>query len=188
MPPGDRHPTGLEVRPAEPSTPALIRVGYISAPHGLGGALKVKPDDPASDTLHKASRVFVETAGVAREFRLASVSRLNRVTLRVELEGLHDPESAQALKGAIVMVAVADLPAVRPGEYYYFQVIGCEVSIRDGETIGAVTDVISTGANDVLVVRNGAHEVLVPVIEDVVKTMDLAKRRIIIEAVPGLLD
>ena len=51
-----------------------------------------------------------------------------------------------------------------------------------------IQEVIATGANDVWVVRDGDLEVLVPVIDNVVKSIDLGARRMVIEAVPGLLD
>ena len=65
-------------------------------------------------------------------------------------------------------------------------VIGCEVFLTDGSRIGIIEEIIATGANDVFVVRGEGKEVLVPVIEDVVKEIDVAARRVVIEAVPGL--
>ena len=81
-----------------------------------------------------------------------------------------------------------DLPPKAPGEFYYYEAIGCAVTTTDGRLIGVIEDVFATGANDVWVVRDGATEVLVPVIENVVKSMDLGARRMVVEAVPGLLD
>jgi len=92
------------------------------------------------------------------------------------------------LKGAVVMLALADLPPARPGEFYYYEAIGCEAFLTDGTRLGTIEEVFATGANDVWVVRDGQREVLVPVIDDVVKAMDLAARRVTIEPVPGLLD
>jgi len=188
MRPANRQPTGLNRLATEPAAlPALVRVGRLGAIHGLGGALRLRPDDPASETLQNVARVFLEIADRTLEYRLRNVSRINRTALRVAFEGLDDPVSAQALRGAILMVAVEDLPPVRPGEFYYFEAIGCEVTTQDGRRVGIVEEVFATGANDVWVVRDGASEVLVPVIENVVKAMDLGARRITIEAVPGLL-
>jgi 16S rRNA processing protein RimM len=113
---------------------------------------------------------------------------IGRGTLRIALAGIGDGGTADALKGAVVTVAVADLPPAAPREYYYFQAIGCAVMTSDGRNLGTIEEIFATGANDVWVVRDGAREVLVPVIEDVVKSMDFAARRVTIEAVPGLLD
>jgi 16S rRNA processing protein RimM len=169
--------------------PDRLRVGRIAGAHGLHGALRVRPDNPDSDTLECVKRVFVEGAGgVSREYRLLGAQRLNRATIRVVLEGLDDPAAAAAMSGSPVSVALEDLPAKAPGEFYYYEVIGCAVTTTDGRRLGVIEEVLATGANDVWVVRDGAVEVLVPVIENVVKSIDLGGRLMVIEAVPGLLD
>lgn len=158
--------------------------------HGLHGALRVRPDNPESDTLVQVRRVFVEApeSGTPREYRLAGAQRLNRTIFRVILDGLGDPAAAAALRGSTVAVALEDLPAKAPGEFYYYEAIGCAVTTTDGRRLGVIEEVFATGANDVWVVRDGTAEVLVPVIENVVKSIDLAGRMMVVEAVPGLLD
>ncbi len=149
----------------------------------------MRPDNPDSDTLEHVSRVFVEQPGrEAREYRVVLAERINRATIRVILEGLDDPATAESLRGSSIAVAVNDLPAKAPGQFYHYEAIGCEVATTDGLRIGVIDEVIATGANDVWVVRDGATEVLVPVIENVVKSIDLHARRMVVEAVPGLLD
>ncbi len=98
-------------------------------------------------------------------------------------------ETAEALRGAIVLIATADLPPESAGEFYHYRAIGCEVRTTDGSLIGKVTGIFPTGANDVLAVANDeGPEVLVPVIADVIKQLDFDRRVITIEALPGLLD
>lgn len=171
-----------------PSADGLLRIGQVAASHGLQGALRVRTDDPASTTLTALKRLFVETAEGRREFQVRSAAPLGPGTLRVMLDGIEDADAAQALKGCAVMVAAADLPPLGEGEFYYFQLAGAEVMLTDGRRLGAIAEIFSTGAHDVWVVRDGAREVLVPVIADVVKAMDLGARRVTIEPIPGLLD
>lgn len=166
----------------------MLRVGRITGAHGLKGALRLRPDNPDSDTLEQVARVFLENGGQAREFRLTAMTRLNATTRRITLEGVADVNAAEALKGAIVMLAAEDVPAAKPGEFYYYEAIGCEVFLTDGSRLGTIEEIFSTGAHDIWVVRDGEREVLVPVIEDVVKAMDFAARRVTIEPIPGLLD
>jgi 16S rRNA processing protein RimM len=187
MPPADRPTTKPNGRQSEPEiAPGFVRVGRITGTHGLDGAMRMRPDNPDSDTLDRVRRVFVGPD--AREYTLRNARRINRSTIRIVLEGVGGIDVAEAMRGAAVMVPIADLPAAGPGEFYYFQVVGCEVMTTDGRRLGVIEEVFSTGANDVWVVRNGTAEVLVPVIEDVVKAMDLDARKMTIEAVPGLLD
>lgn len=174
---------------AGPTADGLLRVGYVAGSHGLHGALRVRTDDPGSTTLGTIGRMFVETAaGGRREFKVLAASALSAGNQRVILEGIGDSGAAEALRGGAVMVAAADLPPLKDGEFYYFQLAGAEVMLTDGRRLGTIEDIVSTGAHDVWVVRDGAREVLVPVISDVVKAMDLGARRVTIEAVPGLLE
>jgi 16S rRNA processing protein RimM len=166
----------------------MLRVGRVTGAHGLKGALRFRPDNPDSDTLDQVARVFLERAGEAREFRLTGMTRLNATTRRITLEGVTGVDAAEALKGAVVMIATEDVPAAKPGEFYYYEAIGCEVFLTDGSRLGTIEEIFSNGAQDIWVVRDSEREVLVPVIEDVVKAMDLAARRVTIEPIPGLLD
>ncbi len=167
----------------------LVRIGYIAGAHGLKGALRLRLDDPDAATLESLGRAFLTRPGSGtREYRLNAITRLNRTMLRIMLEGIATPEAADALRGAILAVAAEDLPALARGEFYYFETIGCTVTTTSGDRIGVVEEVFSNGANDVLVVRDGARETLIPAIADVVRTLDLKGRQIVIEALPGLLD
>ena len=182
-------PSALRRRPlAGPNADGLLRIGYVAGSHGLHGALRVRTDDPGSTTLLTLKRLFVETAAGRREFKVLEARALSAGNHRVILDGIGDADAAEAVRGGAVMVAAADLPPLGDGEFYYFQLAGAEVILTDGRRLGTIEDIMSTGAHDVWVVRDGEREVLVPVISDVVKAMDLAARRVTIEAVPGLLD
>jgi len=123
-----------------------------------------------------------------REYRVVGIAQLGHGTVRLMLEGITDANLAEALKGKNVFADERELPPPAEGEFYYRDAIGCEVFLTDGRRLGAIEEVIATGANDVFVVRDDGKEVLVPVIADVVKEIDVAGRRVVIEAVPGLLD
>ena len=166
----------------------MLRVGRIAGAHGLKGALRFRPDNPDSDTLEEVKRLFLERDGSSREYRLTGMAPLNPTTRRITLEGVADVDTAESLKGAIVMLATEDVPAAKPGEFYYYEAIGCDVFLTDGSRLGKIEEIFSNGAHDIWIVRDAEREVLVPVIEDVVKAMDLASKRVTIDPIPGLLD
>jgi 16S rRNA processing protein RimM len=166
----------------------MLRVGRISGAHGLKGALRFRPDNPDSDSLEQVKRIFLERDGATREFRLTAMTPLNPTTRRITLEGIADINAAESLKGAVVMIATEDVPPPEPGQFYYYEAIGCEVFLTDGSRLGTIEEIFSNGAHDVWVVRDGEREVLVPVIEDIVKATDFTAHRVTIEPVPGLLD
>ncbi|MBV8139144.1 MAG: 16S rRNA processing protein RimM [Deltaproteobacteria bacterium] len=173
--------------PSEPS-PDLVRIGRIAGIHGLRGALKCRPDNPESESFATLKTITIQTGGQSREYQLLTAAPAGRGMLKIELAGIADANAAEALKGGIVMVARASLPPTQPHEFYYFQAIGCEVFLTDQTRLGTIAEVFSNGAHDVMVVRGERREILIPVIEDIVKSLDLDSRRVVIESVPGLIE
>jgi len=109
-------------------------------------------------------------------------------TVIMKLRGINSPEDAATLRGGQLMVPEEESPPLPDGVYYYYQIIGLKVFTVDGVYIGEVTDIIETGSNDVYVVRDGEKEYLIPVIRDVIREIDIRKRRIIISPEAGLLE
>src|SRR5260370_22837620 len=165
MAPADRFPREHSGHQANSgSSQAFLRLGQIPGAHGLRGALRVRPDNPDSDTLAHAARVFIESSGKSQEYRLLDYRRINRSTTRIALEGLDGPGAADALKGAAVMIAINDLPPARTGEFYYFQIIGCEVHTTAGRRIGTVAEGFSTRPHHLWGVPDGLQQMLRPVV------------------------
>ncbi len=74
------------------------------------------------------------------------------------------------------------------GQYHHFQLIGLEVRTTRGEVLGNITEIISAVSNDTYVVNGEKGEILIPAIEDVVKSIDLKEGRLVIEPIAGLLN
>lgn len=170
------------------SAPELIRVGYVTGAHGVRGAIRIKLENPDSVLLRCVERLTLAREGESAEYWVTRAQAAGHGAFKVTLDGVTAAGQAAALRGASVMVAAAALPPITPREFYYFQTVGCQVVTTTGVIVGIIEEVFSTGANDVWVVRNCPAEHLVPVIEDIVKEIDLAARQVIIEAVPGLLN
>ena len=169
------------------AVPQLIRVGYVSGTHGLRGALRVRLDNPDSVLLRYVQRLTLDRDGASVEYSVLGAQTAGQGTFKLTLDSVNDVAQAAALRGATVMVVAAALPPAEPSEFYYFQAIGCEIVTTTGLPVGIIEEVFSNGANDIWVVRDRSAEHLVPVIEDIVKSIDWDARRVIIEVVPGLL-
>ena len=85
-------------------------------------------------------------------------------------------------------MAEMELRETTKGEFFWHEVIGLEViNVTTNESIGTVSDILETGANDVYIIRGNKGEILVPAIKDVVKLIDPAAGRMLIEPLPGLI-
>ncbi len=88
----------------------------------------------------------------------------------VKLDGIDDRDQAAALKGSNIWITPSQLERLESDEYYWRQLIGLEVIDQAGVLLGKVDGLIETGANDVLLVKAGKQEHLIPFIMDQVVT------------------
>ena len=106
----------------------------------------------------------------------------NKIIL--ELDGI-DFLRARELAGKMVWVRRDQLPPLEEGEYYWADLIGMRVYLKDGHPIGVIEQVFNFGSSDIYVCRDGKREILIPAIEEVVDRIDLEGKRIVIQEVEG---
>jgi 16S rRNA processing protein RimM len=159
----------------------------VAGSHGLRGWLRVRVFGDAGDAL-QAGVPLTLVSESAREYRVARVAP-GRIAgeLRVALEGVDERAEADALRGARVWIAAAQLAPLPPGEWWGHELVGCRVEGEDGAPVGVITGIWETGAPDVLVVAaDDGREHLVPAA--LLRDVDVAERRAVIEVLPGLLE
>ena len=184
---GSTSSTETEREPAE-----RVSLGRVVGAHGMGGQLRVRYFGGAPDNLIRLEAVLLaerEDAADAERFEVTRAAPGRRDEVRMTLAGVENRESAERLRGKLVVVEASQLEALPEGEYYSYQLIGCRVEGTDGQSIGTVREVWATGAVDVLVVEDekGTRQ-LIPAAESQLRTVDIEVRRIVIEILPGLLD
>jgi 16S rRNA processing protein RimM len=162
--------------------PGYVAVGRVSAAWGVRGVVKVIPLVDKREKLAPGRSVTV-----ADQLRTIESSRWQGALAYLKLSGIDDREAAFALRKQLLTVPESELEPLDEGQYYRFQLVGLAVESTAGALLGRVTDVLSTGANDVYVVQGERGEILVPATDDIVKEIDLERGRIVIEEVPGLI-
>jgi len=165
-----------------------VAVGEIVSAHALRGVVRVRPYQPPAPSLTPGRQVVLQQDDRQRTVTLVSVAPHGRSLLLVALAGVDDRDAAEALIGARVLVRAEELPPAAADEFYYHEIEGFRVETTTGTLLGTVHEMFSTGLNDVLVVRNAEREHLIPVIADVIRTVNRPERRIVIEPMPGLLE
>jgi 16S rRNA processing protein RimM len=160
-----------------------LQIGIVTRPHGVRGLVRVR----ASEQLLGLPRVWLR----GREVRLVRVQP-EREEFLVELEGMHDRDAAEALRGAALEVERDALPPPDDDELYVADLIGCRVVDARGAELGEVVETFDSGAHEVLVVRgsreSGAREFMLPLVDAIVTHVDLDARRITCDPPPGLID
>lgn len=166
-------------------------VGRIAKAHGVTGELvvDVRTDDP--DERFSAGNLLRlrRSRGGGEDSVVIESVRPHGARLLVRLRGVADRDTAEALRGALFLVDSADLPPISdPDEFYDHQLEGLRVRTVDGREIGTVTEVLHTAGGELLSVRTGDGEVLVPFVGAIVTRVSLSDGTVEIDPPEGLLD
>ena len=147
--------------------------------------MEVLTDFP--ERLAAGAEVFV---GADHRPMVIDSARPHSEGMLIKFEGVESPEAAGRYRNHYVYVTTADRPPLPEGHYYEHQVIGfAVVEDHSNQTIGTLSEILHTTANDVYVVaRPGGGEVLVPVIASVVLEIDASRRTIRVHLLPGLME
>ncbi|MFC2023556.1 ribosome maturation factor RimM [Chloroflexota bacterium] len=169
--------------------PRYLIIGQVVRPHGLRGELKVlaMTDDPSRFGL--LEQVYLGREDEEPVTRSIEGYRMDKDGVLLKLGGCDDRAAAEMLRGLLVQIPLEAALPLEEGEYYEHQILGLDVWTASGEHLGAVSQIIVTGANDVYVVQSGdpkRREILIPAIEDVVLEVDLEGGRLVVELPEGL--
>jgi 16S rRNA processing protein RimM len=105
----------------------------------------------------------------------------------MKLKDLDTRQGAETYRGAEIYVRKEAI--VRgEDEYFWHELLGLEVYLEDGQHLGTIFQIISTGSNDIYVVKEGEKELLIPAIYEVIKEVDIEKGRMTVSSMEGLLD
>ncbi len=159
-----------------PSTdPSDVVVGIVRGPHGVRGEVRIQP---LTDRFAQRFGVGARLESAAGPLIVASVRGTGDEPI-VAFEGIADRDAAERLRGEL---RISRTEARTGVGHLWADLVGMRVVTPDGAPLGEVSEVLRAGGADVLVVRDGSREVLLPAIDTVVREIDPRERRIV--AVP----
>ena len=158
--------------------PLYLVVGQVKKLHGLQGEVLVDVLTDFPERLKKGKVVYL--GDDRRSEEIASARPHNR-GLIMRFIGRETPEDVEQLRGEIIYVKSEDLPKLPAGEYYFHQLVGLAVYDEQDNYLGELDQILETGANDVYLIKTpDDKELLVPAIDEVIKKINLRKKKIII--------
>lgn len=166
----------------------LLQVGIITTTHGVNGEVKVFPttDDPAR--FKKLKQVILDTGREKISLTVTQVRFFkNLVILKFkDYDNINDVEKWKS-KG--LYVTRENAVKCEEGEYFIADLVGMSVVSDEGEALGELSEVLSTGANDVYVVtKTGEKDLLLPAIRECILSINLEERVMKVHVMDGLRD
>ncbi len=164
-----------------------VVVARLSRPHGVSGELKAIVFSDMPGRMESLDDVCIRPRD--REPFMARVLAARQVpnkrTYILRLSGVDDRNQAEVLIDAELTVKPADSPQLPAGTYYVNQILGLQVLTEEGEALGAIVEILSTGANDVYVTD---RKLLIPATAEVVLQVDTSAGEMLIRPLPGMFD
>lgn len=164
----------------EATHPDWLIIGRFGRPHGLKGFVNVNSFTEPKENILNYSTWYVFEGNAWRQVNRCDVDVHAKLIL-AQIEGYEDRDRCERLKNLDIAVPFDDLPKLKPGEYYWHQLIGLTVTNEIGYCFGQVTELMSTGANDVLVVEGEARFLIPFLMDRVIKHVDIENQSILVE-------
>lgn len=166
----------------------FLRVGVISSTHGVRGEVKVYPTTDDPERFRDLKKVILDTGKEHQELEISGVKFFkNQVILK--FKGYDSINEIEKYKGMDLLVSRADAVPLGEHENFIVDLLQMTVVTDTGETLGTLTDVLKTGANDVYVVETPEKkEILLPAIRDCILQVDVEAKRMLVHVLEGFLD
>ncbi|MBX3009918.1 MAG: ribosome maturation factor RimM [Caldilineaceae bacterium] len=164
-----------------------LAIGRITTAHGIHGEVRVEPHTDFPERFAPELTLYI---GEALDEAIIEYARPHKQQILVKLVEVETRDDAEALRGEWLFVPEEEAIALEPDSYWVHDIVGLYVYTEAGQALGVISEVLFTGANEVYVIQRAdtGTELLVPAIADVVQTVDVANKRMVVRLLPGLLD
>ncbi|MGB8455359.1 MAG: ribosome maturation factor RimM [Anaerocolumna sp.] len=164
-----------------------LRVGVISATHGIRGEVKVFPTTDDVNRFKELKKVIMDKGDEYIELEIEGVKFFKQQAI-LKFKGIDNINEIEKYKGKDLLVTRESAVPLEKDEYFIYDMIGSKVITDEELELGELTEVMSTGANDVYVVKTKeGKEILLPSIKECILDVDVTSKLIKVHVLPGLI-
>lgn len=156
-------------------------IGEITKPQGVRGELKLRPITCDPERFEGMALAYLKRGDQYEPVRL-TVNRLAPDAVFLNIEGVTDRDAAEKLRGELLYIDRAHAVELDSDTNFLCDLIGLDGVDDGGRELGKLVDVLQPGGNDVYVFRGALGEVLVPALKSVVKSVDLERGEMLLDA------
>ncbi|GAA4653390.1 ribosome maturation factor RimM [Anaerocolumna aminovalerica] len=165
----------------------FLRVGVITSTHGIRGEVKVFPTTDDINRFKTLKQVILDTGKEYLDLEIEGVKFFKQYAI-LKFKGIDNINDIEKYKGKDLLVTRDNAVKLEEDEYFIYDILGSKVISDEGNELGELTEVLTTAANDVYVVKTKeGKEILIPSIEECILNVDTEKKEIKVHLLPGLL-
>ena len=166
----------------------ILQVGAVTSTHGLAGEVKVFPTTDDPKRFKKLKQVLLDTGKDMLPLGVEHVKFFKNMVI-LKFKGYDRIEDIMGFKGKNLYVTRENAVRLKKAEYFIADLIGMKVYTEDEAYLGELTEVITTGANDVYTVRmENGKDVLIPAIGQCILNVDVEHETMQVHLLEGLLE
>jgi len=165
----------------------FITIGKVVSTQSNKGEVNVLPLTDSTDRFKNLDTVFLRNSNGLTTLNIEKI-RIKENAVILKLKDIENIQEAKMIVGSFLEVEREKAVKLPKDTYFVFEIIGLEVYTENNIFLGKVENVISTGSNDVYIVKGkDKNELFIPAIREVVKNVNLENKRITINMVDGLI-
>lgn len=165
----------------------FITIGKVVTTQGNKGEIKVLPLTDSTDRFKKLNSIFIKNNINQKALNIEKIKiKENMVILKIK--DIENIKEAKLLVGSYLEIEREKAVKLPEDTYFVFEIIGLDVYTKNNIYLGKVDNVISTGSNDVYIVKiEDKEDLFIPAIREIIENIDLGKKSITINMVDGLI-
>ncbi len=163
-----------------------LRVGVISTTHGIRGEVKVYPTTDDPNRFLELKQVFLDTGKDLLPLEIEGVKFFKQMVI-LKFKDMDDINDIEKYRNKDLLITRENAVPLEEDEYFICDLIDAEVVTEDGEKLGILTEILTTAANDVYVVKTAeGKEILIPYIKECILKIDVENKKILVHLMKGL--
>ncbi len=165
-----------------------FELGALIKPHGLKGELQAFWDTDNIDLYLDIESILVEQNGQLVPFFVENLKPQVGQKVIIKLEGVDTIEQAEEFRKLKLFLPDEFVPKLRDDEFFYHEIIGFMVSDVQTGKVGEIETIYNLPQNDLLVIKRGEKEILIPLKKELIKEFNRETKTILMQLPEGLLD
>ena len=166
----------------------FVAIARIIKTRGVQGETVAEILTDFPERFENLERVFAVFEGKENSELEIEKYRFHQKRILLKFKGIDSPEEAEKLRGADICVPETEAVELEEGEFFDWELEGCQVETVEGKKLGVVKELMRTGGTEILVVTGAEKEFLIPFAETICTEVDIENKLIRVDAPEGLLE